>query len=78
MENSIPSGGHSFAARAAAAGLTPTARLREEWAGMSQIRLIQAAAALDQKGLAELAEKFARIGRCLFHQERLSAAVTVV
>jgi len=35
MENSIPGAGHSFAARAAAATLTPTASLREEWRGMT-------------------------------------------
>jgi len=76
MENSIPAAGHSFAARAAAAGLTPTARLREEWSGMSQVRLIQSAAALDRQGLDELAEKFARISRQLFCKENLAAAIT--
>jgi len=76
LENSIPGSGHSYAARAAAAGLTPTARLREEWAGMSQVRLIQQAAALDQNGLAELADQFRSIAALLLTARRAAAAVT--
>ena len=76
LENSIPGSGHSYAARAAAASLTPTARLREEWAGMSQVRLIQQAAALDQEGLAELAGTFRSIAKLLLTARRVAAAVT--
>ncbi|MHB8708174.1 MAG: insulinase family protein, partial [Desulfuromonadales bacterium] len=58
LENSIPGSGHSYAARAAAAALTSTARLREEWSGMSQVRLIQQVTAGDAGALAEMAGRF--------------------
>jgi len=76
MENSIPGGGHSYAARAAAASLTPAARQREEWSGMSQVRLIQEAARLDQNGLAELGGTFSQIAAQLFTRDKVTAAVT--
>jgi hypothetical protein len=76
LENSIPGAGHSYAARAAAAGLTPTARLREEWSGMSQVRLVQTAAGYDQAGLAALAKTFAAIAGHLFTRKKTAAAVT--
>ncbi|PLX81884.1 MAG: peptidase M16 [Desulfuromonas sp.] len=77
MENSIPGSGHSYASRAAAAGLTPAAQLRETWSGISQIRLVQTASKLDREGkLAGLAEKLAAIGRLLFTRDRAFLAVT--
>jgi len=76
LENSIPGSGHSYAARAAAATLTPTARLREEWAGMSQVRLIQQAATLDDNGLRELAGRFSAIAAHLLTAGRVAVAVT--
>jgi Zn-dependent M16 (insulinase) family peptidase len=76
MENSIPGAGHSFAARAAAASLTPTAALREEWSGMTQIRTIQQASELDDRGLADLAETFRAIAGELLTAVRATLAVT--
>lgn len=76
MENSITGAGHSFAARAAASGLTPTAKLREEWSGLSQLLLIREAAALDDAGVARLSEKFAQIARLLLTRENITAAIT--
>lgn len=76
MENSIPGAGHSFAARAAAASLTPAAALREEWSGMTQTRTIQLASELDDRGLAELAETFRVIAATLLTSARLCLAVT--
>lgn len=76
MENSIPGSGHSYAARAAAAALTPASYLREEWSGMSQIRRIQQAASADAGGLAELAGRFHAIAAQLFTANRVAAAVT--
>ncbi len=76
MENSIPGAGHSFAARAAAAALTPTAALREEWSGMTQVRVIQHASELDDRGLAELAESLRAIAGGLLTAARASLAVT--
>jgi len=76
MENSIPGAGHSFAARAAAASLTPTAAQREEWSGMSQTQIIRTASDLDESGLATLADTFAAIAAELFTQTRVTSAVT--
>jgi len=76
MENSIPGAGHSYAARAAAASLTPAAAWREEWSGMTQTRAIQNASDLDDRGLAELAERFKKIAAELLVAGRANLAVT--
>ncbi len=76
MENSIPGAGHSFAARAAAATLSPTAALREEWSGLTQTRTIQRASELDDRGLTELAEAFQSIATQLLTATRATLAVT--
>ena len=76
IENSIPGSGHSFAARAAAASLTPAAALNEEWSGMSQAQTIQHASNLDDQGMAELAKTFAAIATELLLATRVTAAVT--
>ena len=76
MENSIPGSGHSFAARAAAAMLTPVAQLREEWAGMTQVQTIQQVSQLDDAGLAELARSFRAIAAQLLTAATVAAAVT--
>lgn len=76
MENSIPGAGHSFAARAAAASLTPTAALREEWGGMTQVQIIQQASDLDDQGLTELAETFKAIAAELLNASRTTVAIT--
>ena len=76
MENSVPGAGHSFAARCAAAGLTPAAAIREEWSGMSQLQTIQDLCSLDDSGLADFAESLTEISRQVFSRSRLSLAVT--
>ena len=76
MENSIPGAGHTFAARAAAASLTPTAAQREEWSGMSQVQTIRAVSNLDDQGLAALADAFAAISAEVFSLARVTIAVT--
>jgi Zn-dependent M16 (insulinase) family peptidase len=76
MENSIPGSGHTFAARAAAASLTPAAALREEWSGLSQTRLIQQISSLDDLKLAELAETFKAIAAELLASQNATLAVT--
>jgi Zn-dependent M16 (insulinase) family peptidase len=76
MENSIAGSGHSFAARAAARGLTPASQLREEWSGLSQLILIREAAARDDEGVARLAKIFRRIATCLLLQKNLSVAIS--
>ncbi len=76
MENSIPGAGHSFAARAAAAHLTPVAAQREEWSGMTQTRIIQKASQLDDSDLTNLSRSLDAIARELFVRNRLTVAVT--
>ena len=76
MENSIPGAGHSFAARAAAASLTPAAALREEWSGMTQAQTIRQTSELDDQGLADLAKIFRTIATKLFTAARTTVAVT--
>jgi Zn-dependent M16 (insulinase) family peptidase len=76
MENSIPGAGHSFASRAAAASLTPTANLREEWSGMTQVQTIQQASNLDNEGLNKLAETFKEIAARLFVTAQAAVAIT--
>ncbi|HKL26705.1 MAG TPA: insulinase family protein [Desulfuromonadales bacterium] len=76
MENSIAGSGHSYAARSAASSLTPAARRREEWSGISQLLMIREAAGLDDEDLGRLAETFQRIARHLIHKQNLAAAVT--
>lgn len=76
MENSISGSGHSFAARAAADGLTPATRLREEWSGLSQLLLIRNAAASNQEELSGLAGIFRQIAHHLLIRQNASVAVT--
>jgi hypothetical protein len=76
IENSIPGAGHSFAARAAAASLTPTAALREAWSGMTQAQTIQHVSELDDQGMAELADTFKAIAAKLLVANRVTVAVT--
>ncbi len=76
LENSIPASGHSYASRAAAAGLTPAARQREQWAGIQQVRLVREAAGLGDDGLEELAHKLKRLAEFLLSRGRVRAAFT--
>ncbi len=76
MENSIPSAGHSYAARIAAGRLTPAAQLRERWSGLTQLRLVRSLAALRPEELEETAEKLRRLAALLLVQDRAGAAVT--
>ncbi len=76
MENSIPGAGHSFAARAAAASLTSTAAQKEEWSGMTQVKIIREITNLDEQGVAELSQSLSEIATQLFSREHLSVAVT--
>ncbi|MBN2645874.1 MAG: insulinase family protein [Desulfuromonadaceae bacterium] len=75
-ENAIPGSGHSYAARAAAALLTPAARQREQWSGFSQLKHVKQAAALSPSELAPLAEKLQRIAQQIFCRNRLKVALT--
>jgi len=74
--NSVPSSGHSYAARAAAAHLTPAARLRELWSGLEQVSLIQKLAMQSDEELRETAAKLQQIAGLLFTRSGLQVALT--
>ena len=76
LDNSIPGSGHSYAARAAAARLTPAGRLRERWGGLELIRFVRELAGCSADELGPLADKLQEIARQLFARERLACAVT--
>lgn len=76
LANSVPSSGHSYAARAAAAHLSPAARLRELWSGLEQIALVQKLATQDDKQLQKTADSFQQIADCLFNRADMQAALT--
>jgi Zn-dependent M16 (insulinase) family peptidase len=76
MENSIPGAGHSFAARAAAASLTPTAAQREYWNGMTQVNIIRDITGRDDNGMKKLSQAFSAIAKQLFCRANISVAVT--
>ena len=77
LENSIPQSGHTYAARSAAACLTPTARRREQWSGLEQIALVRQLASRKTEELGELADIMRQIARQLFCTGQLQTAVTV-
>jgi len=76
LENSVPSSGHSYAARHAASRLTPGARLRETWSGIEQIRFVKQIAEKAPEELKDLGEKLDAIGRFLLRRGRVETAVT--
>lgn len=76
LENSVPSAGHSYAARAAAGRLTVAARLRETWSGLSLLRLIKEIAARPAERLDDVAGKMQTIARSLFRKDLIACGVT--
>jgi Zn-dependent M16 (insulinase) family peptidase len=76
LDNSIPGSGHSYAARGAASDLTPGARLRDQWAGLAQVRFVREIAALKPEDLAGTAEKLKAIGKILLRRRGLRCALT--
>ena len=77
LENSVPQSGHTYAARRAAAGLSPAAQLREQWSGLSQVALVRRLAAQPTEQLAGLAETCKAIASQLFQRSGLQIAITV-
>ncbi len=77
LENSIPQSGHTYAARSAAACLTPLGQRREQWSGLSQVANIRALAGKQPEDLQELAESLRQLAAQLFNRAQLQAAVTV-
>lgn len=77
LENSVPQSGHTYAARSAAACLSPTARLREQWTGLTQVALVRELAAKPVEELVELAALLKELAGQLFNRAALQVAVTV-
>ena len=77
LENSVPQSGHTYAARTAAACMTPVAQLREQWSGLSQFALIRSLAAQKPEELQGLSEVLAKIAAKLFNRAWLQTAVIV-
>jgi Zn-dependent M16 (insulinase) family peptidase len=75
LENSIPASGHSFAAQAGAACLTPAAQRREIWGGLAQLQHIKHLATLPQEELTHTAEMLTRLQHQLFKRSNMRAAV---
>ncbi len=75
MENSIPGAGHSFALRAAAAGLNRSTALRELWAGMSQVRHIKHYSTCSDQELIKLATHLKTIARNILTTTRTTMAI---
>ena len=75
-ENAIPGAGHSYAARTAAAMLTPAGAQREQWFGLTQLKFIKKIAKLETDQLAELAQKMTTIASTLIVNNHLHAAIT--
>ncbi len=69
----IPSG-HSFAYTRAAASLDHTLWRREQWSGITQIKLLKSLAA-DKDGVAKLAERLADLQRRIFTRARMDIRV---
>lgn len=77
LENSVPSSGHTYAARTAAACLTPVARLREMWSGLEQVSMVAKQAEQPVEQLQGLADKMSEIARTLFCRKALKVAMAV-
>jgi Zn-dependent M16 (insulinase) family peptidase len=76
LANSVPSSGHSYAARAAAAHLTPAARLRELWSGLEQVALMQQLAARSDEELRQTATCLQTMAKRLFNRGQLQLLLT--
>ena len=76
LENSITGSGHSYAARAAAAQLRSSARLRESWSGFSQIALIKKLSGKAPGQLQSTANCLQQMARRLFCRDNLVCALT--
>ncbi len=76
LANSVPSSGHSYAARAAAAHLTPAARLRELWSGLEQVALVHELAGQGDEQLQQTADRLQQIATRLFTREGVQLALT--
>jgi len=77
LENSVPASGHTYAARTAAACLSPVARMRELWSGLEQVSMVAKQAEQPIEQLQGLAEKMRQIAAALFRRNGLQVAVAI-
>jgi len=75
LENSLPAMGHRYAARAAAATLSGSGRLRERWSGVEHIRFVRELAAKGPGELGEVCARLAAVAAALPRRSALSCAV---
>lgn len=75
LENSIPNVGHRYAARVAAASLTPAGQLRERWGGVAHVRTVREVAGLARPALGEVAGRLAALARLLLSRSRLAVSL---
>jgi Zn-dependent M16 (insulinase) family peptidase len=76
LENSLPAMGHRYAARVAAASLSPAARLRERWAGIDHIRFVREVAALGVDKLGDVSQRLDAIASALLRRDRIRCGLT--
>lgn len=76
LENSIPASGHSYAARHAASRLSAGGRLREDFSGITQLRLIRDLASRQPKELTDFSASMQRLSSMLLTRASLRCAVT--
>ncbi len=76
LHASVVPSGHVFARRAAAAGLSLSARRDEQWHGRTQLRFISRIAEESKAGGRELEEKLTTLRNMVFRRERLILNMT--
>lgn len=76
LENAIPGSGHSYAARYAAASLTPAARLREQWSGISLLRSIRGLTDGNREELGNFASRLKDLAQTLGKTAHPACALT--
>lgn len=76
FENSIPGSGHLYAVRAGAAKLSPSACLREQWSGLTLLKLVREITEMDDSGLVEVADKLKQISQIFADKNQITCALT--
>jgi len=76
LNNSIPGAGHRYAARAAAAGLTPGAGRRENWTGLTLFKRIKDLSEKTPEDLANFSRRMQSLAGALFQKNRAACSIT--
>lgn len=75
LENSLPNQGHRYAAKAAAAMLSPAARMWEKWTGVEYVRKVKSLAALGVEEQAGTAALFSGLARKILSSGAMECAL---